>query len=36
VGTDRGNTSLKFSELTDAHCEGISPSGEVEVAAGGE
>jgi uncharacterized repeat protein (TIGR01451 family) len=31
-----GNTSLKFSKLTDANCEGISPSGEVEVAAGGE
>jgi uncharacterized repeat protein (TIGR01451 family) len=31
-----GNTSLKFSKLTDANCEGISPSGEAELAAGGE
>jgi uncharacterized repeat protein (TIGR01451 family) len=31
-----GTTSIKFSKLTDAKCEGISPSGEVEVAGGGE
>jgi uncharacterized repeat protein (TIGR01451 family) len=31
-----GNTTIKFSKLTDANCEGISPSGEVQVAAGGE
>jgi hypothetical protein len=31
-----GNTSLKFGKLSDAGCEGISPSGEVELAPGGE
>jgi len=36
VVKNTGNTSLKFSELSDANCEGISPSGEVELAAGGE
>jgi hypothetical protein len=33
---DEGNTSLKFTKLVDANCEGISPSGEVELAPGGE
>lgn len=29
-------TSLKFSKLSDAHCEGISPTSEVELSPGGE
>src|SRR5439155_17928750 len=36
VVKNTGNTSIKFSELSDAKCEGISPSGEVEVGSGGE
>ena len=36
VVTNTGNVPLKFSKLSDANCEGISPSGEVEIAAGGE
>jgi uncharacterized repeat protein (TIGR01451 family) len=31
-----GNTPIKFSKLTGPKCEGISPSGEVELASGGE
>lgn len=30
-----GSTSLKFTKLSDGHCEGISPSGEIELAPGG-
>jgi uncharacterized repeat protein (TIGR01451 family) len=36
VVTNTGNVPLKFSKLSDANCEGISPSGEVEIAPGGE
>src|SRR6202007_3060440 len=31
-----GNVSLKFKALSDANCEGISPSGEVTIAVAGE
>jgi hypothetical protein len=36
VVRNTGSVSLKFSKLTDANCENIAPSGEVELAAGGE
>jgi acetyl esterase/lipase len=36
VVKNTGNVSLKFGELTDSGCEGISPSGEDTIAAGGE
>ncbi len=36
VVKNTGNVSLKFKPLSDANCTGISPSGEVTVAAGGE
>jgi uncharacterized repeat protein (TIGR01451 family) len=36
VVKNTGTVALKFGKLVDANCEGISPSGEVEVAAGGE
>jgi len=36
VVENTGNVTLKFSKLSDANCEGISPSGEVEIAPGGK
>jgi len=36
IVTNTGSTSIKFSKLSDAHCEDISPTGEIDYPPGDE